>query len=308
MLIKRLILTLTFVYISELSFSQKCGIVSDNHTKAGIAYATISHINKSSGSISDAKGQFCIQTQLSNSNTDSIIVSALGYEQRLLSLNDFLKSDTVFLREKNVLLEEVRVKSRKNKTIDYGTFHKRWILYQASYNPNSSTLTAVRVENYDNIEGIITNLHYRLSPKKSEFIKKYRLRCRLFKNGEDNKPSEDILNDNIIVEATPEDKFINVDITSHNVSLHDKYVWIGIQTIGYIDKNDEYFAISDYQFGKSFYKKNDAKKVEKIMLISPSYMMSKDGVAKSKHLWSKSWSEIPPSKYNVPLFGITISY
>ncbi|MDR6562846.1 MULTISPECIES: carboxypeptidase-like regulatory domain-containing protein [unclassified Arcicella] len=304
----RLLLILAFTFISELTLSQKCGIVSDSHTKVGVAYATISLINKPTGTVSNESGNFCLDIQGKRGIEDSLLFSALGYEQRIFSLNDFLHSDTIFLREKNVVLEEVTVKSRKNKMIDYGTFHKRWIVYQASYNPNSGTIIAARIENHDNVKGVITNLHYRLSPEKSEFVKKYRLRCRIFKNGENNKPSEDLLNDNIIVEATPEDKFINVDISSHNISLNDKYVWIGIQTIGYIDKNDEYFIISDYQYGKAFYKKNNAKKVEKIMLISPSYMMSKDGVAKSKHLWSKSWSDASTSKYNVPLFGMTISY
>jgi hypothetical protein len=299
----RNIIILFFIF-PHCIFSQKCGVIANIQTKVGIPYVTISVINKPLGTLSDSKGNFCFETQ--STSTDSIFVSALGYESKKILFKQYLKSDTIFLIEKNIILDEVVVKSKKNIFLDLGNFHKRWIINQTVFNPNSNQIITTRIENKNRVNGIINSLHFRLEPQKSDFIKKFRLRCRIFKNGENDIPFEDILNDNIIVDVTPYDKYINIDISSYNISFDSKYLWIGIQSIGYIDKQDQYISISEHQYGKVNYKKNKPKKVDNVMLLSPSFPMNNQGIGKSKNIWNKYWNDISTSKNNTPLFGLTL--
>ncbi|PWK16137.1 carboxypeptidase-like protein [Arcicella aurantiaca] len=296
------ILLIIFPYFN---FAQKCGLVADNQTKFGIPYATISVINKPFGIISDERGGFCFEAKTSNMDNDSIVISALGYEHRKISFKQYLKSDTIFLREKNVVLGEVVVKSKKSKAINLGNFHKRWLVHQTTISPNSSQILALKIENKHST-GIIEALHFRLDPQKSDFVKKFRLRCRIFKNGDEDTPTEDILEDNVIVDVTPDEKYIDVDISSYNIPFDYQYLWVGIQSIGYIDKEDNYISISEYQYGKATYKKNNPKKVSSIMLISPSFQMNDQGIGKSKKVWNKYWNPISTPKNNSPLFGLTL--
>ncbi|MCU0469538.1 MAG: carboxypeptidase-like regulatory domain-containing protein [Arcicella sp.] len=295
------------IFLPHFNFAQKCGFVADNQKKSGISYATISIINKPFGIISNERGGFCFETKTSNMDNDTILISAFGYEHEKISFKQYLKSDTIFLREKNIILDEVIVKSKKSKLINLGNFHKRWLVYQATLSPNSSQIIALKIENKDRITGIINALHFRLNPQKSDFVKKFRLRCRIFKNGYEETPTEDVLNDNVIVDVNPNEKYIDVDVSSYNISFDSQYLWIGIQSIGYIDKDDKYISISEHQYGKVTYKKNRPKKVSSIELISPSFQMNDQGIGKSKNIWNKYWNPISTSKNSSPLFGITLT-
>jgi CarboxypepD_reg-like domain len=298
-----LILLLTFPYYS---FSQKCGIVADNQTKLGISYVTISIANKPFGTLSDEKGIFCFEVKTLNIDLDSVFVSALGYEPKKIPFRQYLKSDTIFLKEKNVILNEVVVKSKKSKIIHLGNFHKRWLVYQSTLSPNSSQIIALKIENNDRITGIIDALHFRLDPQKSDFVKKFRLRCRIFKNGEGEIPTEDVLDDNVIVDVEPNDRYIDIDISSYNISFDCQYLWVGVQSIGYVNNQDKFISISEHQYGIVTYKKNRPKKISNISLISPSFQMNNQGIGKSKNIWNKYWNPIS-SKNGSPLFGITLT-
>jgi hypothetical protein len=293
-----------FLIFPYYIFAQKCGIIVDSQTKLGISYVTISIVNKPFGTLSNEKGNFCFEAQ--GIDSDSVFISALGYEYKKISFKQYLKSDTIFLKEKNIVLDEVVVKSKKSKVIYLGNFHKRWLVYQATFSPNSSQIIALKIENKNRIAGIIDALHFRLDPQKSDFAKKFRLRCRIFKNGDGEIPTEDVLDDNVIVDVTPNDKYVDVDISSYHIPFDSQYLWIGIQSIGYIDKEDEYISISEHQYGKVTYKKNRPKKVSSIMLLSPSFQMNDQGIGKSKNVWNKYWNLISTSKNNSPLFGLTL--
>jgi hypothetical protein len=309
MKIIRSIIILLLIYFSLPCFSQKCGIIADKATKLGISYSSISFIQKPLGTLSDNKGSYCLEISISKEKNDSIFVSALGYENKRLSYKQYIQSDTIFLVEKNILLQEVVVKSKKEKTVILGTFNKHWKLHDASFNVNSNTMVVSKIENINDLDGLITKIHYRINPHRSDLVKKFRVQCRLFKNDSlKNIPSEDILNDNVIIDINPEDKFIEAEISSYNINFKGKSLWVGIQTIGYINKEDIYISLFDHKFGKSVWRKNIFKK-GKNMLLSPAYLMTNKGVGKSKEPWNYYWNPVTEiSEYNNPVFGITLSY
>ncbi|MDZ7896682.1 MAG: carboxypeptidase-like regulatory domain-containing protein [Arcicella sp.] len=299
---------LLLLSISIDSIAQKCGIIVDDNNRVGIAYSTISVLKKPNGTISDEQGRFCFELPNKLNLSDSIFISALGYENKTISVKQYAQFDTLFLKEKIIVLEEVIVKSKKRHQIRLGNFHKNWMMQQTSFMPNSNAILASRIENSKLLEGVITKLYYRLSPQKTDFIQKFRLRCRIYKNSEANIPTYDILNNNVIIDVNPDDKFIEIDLSSKNITFKEQYIWVGIQTVGYIDNNNDFFSLSDFQYGKVKYRKKNPNKTAKIFNISPSFLMNDTGMGMELISGMKYWNAISPNKNNVPMIGVTVEY
>ncbi len=301
----QLTIILSILLITTHLFAQQCGVISDKKTKEGIAYSSIIIINKSNGLITDEKGKYCLDIQ--KNAVDSILISALGYENQRMTFSQFAKLDTIYLKEKRVVLNEVVVKKNKLKTKRLGPFHKKLMIVTYAFNQNSKNILVTKIDNEEQLNGTISTLHYRLSPHKSDIAKKYRLRCRIFKNGENDNPTIDILNKNVTIDIDPTDKFVEVNIDSLYVPFKETSIWIGIQTIGYIDNQNNYVALSDYQMGKTVFSKSNPNKIVKRENISPFYMMTDKGEGRITSFYNNKWSK-SGSSMSVPLFGITVAY
>lgn len=301
----RLCLLLFFLLFSKVSFCQKCGIIVDIKTKNGIPYTTIASSNKQKGVLADEKGKFCLI--LAISQNDSIVVSALGYKIKTLSISEYLKLDTIYLQEKNVVLSEVTVNAQKRKSILIGNFRKNIRIVSNSKCMNSSAILATRIENIKDGEKLLTKLHYRFTPKKSEFVKKFRLSCSIYSNGDNNLPEKSLLDRNVIIDVSPTDRYAEIQIDTMNVFFKQNTIWIGVQTLGYIDYDNTYINISSHEFGKVVYKKNNPNEVKEIYLISPCFEMGKGNNYTTKYIGSKSWNNKLVNS-QAPLFGVTFEY
>ena len=301
----RFCLLLILILSYNSSFCQKCGIIVDIKTKNGIPYTTISSLNKQKGVLADEKGKYCFV--LAITQNDSIVISALGYKIKTLSISEYLKLDTIYLQEKNVVLSEVTVNAQKRKSILIGNFHKNISIVSNSKCMNSSAILATRIENIKDGEKLLTKLHYRFTPKKSEFVKKFRLSCSIYSNGDNNLPEKSLLDRNVVIDISPTDRYAEIQIDTMNVFFKQNTIWIGVQTLGYIDYDNTYINISSHEFGKVVYKKNNPNKVKEIYLISPCFEMGKGNNYTTKYIGSKSWNNRTVNS-QAPLFGVTLEY
>lgn len=299
------LLLLINILFCTSSFCQKCGIIVDVKTKNGIPYTTISSLNKQKGVLADEKGKYCFA--LAISQNDSIVVSALGYNIQILPINEYLKLDTIYLQEKNIILSEVIVNAQKRKSTLLGNFHKSIRIVSNSKCMNSSAILATKIDNIKEGEKLLTKLHYRFNPKKSEFVKKFRLSCSVYSNGDNNLPEKNLLDRNVIIDVSPTDRYAEILIDSMNVYFKQNAIWIGVQTLGYISHDNTYINISSHEFGKVVYKKNDPNKVKEIYLISPCFEMGKGSNYTTKYIGSKSWNNRLVNS-QAPLFGVTLEY
>jgi len=88
-------------------FSQTARKVLDSQTMTVIAFATIKVLNKPSGVIASEKGEF----NLNIDPTDSVLVSCVGYEPRILIGKNI--EAVIYLDKKIKTLKEVAVRERK---------------------------------------------------------------------------------------------------------------------------------------------------------------------------------------------------
>ena len=116
----------------------------DQSTDKPIPFATI-QFNSKTGVISNDNGEFNITIKRAVVETDSLMISCLGYEEKripLLSFNDspiYLKSKSVDLSEvlvtnKNYTIDEILDKIKEGLTVNYDySYNKRKLFYRTSY-------------------------------------------------------------------------------------------------------------------------------------------------------------------------------
>ncbi|REE27605.1 carboxypeptidase-like protein [Winogradskyella pacifica] len=116
----------------------------DQSTDKPIPFATI-QFNSKAGVISNDNGEFNITIKRAVVETDSLMISCLGYEEKripLLSFNDspiYLKSKSVDLSEvlvtnKNYTIDEILDKIKEGLTVNYDySYNKRKLFYRTSY-------------------------------------------------------------------------------------------------------------------------------------------------------------------------------
>lgn len=128
----------------------------DSIKQEPIPFATIS-IDDKTGVISNDKGEFNITINRKISETDSLFISCLGYEEKRFAIHSFTDSlislnsknidlSEVFLTNKNYTIDEIldKVKEGLETNYDFG-FAKRKLFYRESYYTNMLK-TEVKIE------------------------------------------------------------------------------------------------------------------------------------------------------------------
>lgn len=122
-------------------------VIVDSTKQEPIPFATIL-IDEKIGVISNDKGEFNITINRKISETDSLFISCLGYEQKQFAIQSFTDSiislstknidlSEVFITNKNYTIDEIldKVKEGLKTNYDFG-FTKRKLFYRESYYTN----------------------------------------------------------------------------------------------------------------------------------------------------------------------------
>lgn len=297
------------LFLISISFAKaqsKCFIIFDEVNNSTIPYATIYQREIRSGFFADENGKFCLDRF-----DDSIEITALGYEKRVIDKNTLNKSDTIFLNIKTVDLKELAVtaKRKKYKIKTLGFYHKDPLkILSSGFTPNSSFKVATFIENEIESEALIKKVFCDLIPKDNKLVKTFRIRLRIFSNL-NNLPNEDILLENTIQNIEVNKKKIEFDISNIALILPKNGIWVSLECIGYTNNQDKFILIGDKQFGKYTLKDSKKFKVKSIERISPCFKTINDKVGNSADSnWSGNWKHI---KYNPKLtfcIGVLVEY
>ncbi len=139
-----LLLLLFFYNHAQQSISAK---LLDSQSEKPIVFATI-QFNTSTGVISNDQGEFSLTINRKITETDSLFISCLGYEEKRIALQSFNDS-LIYLNQKSIDLSEVlitnknftideiieKVKERLKTNYDFG-YAKRKLFYRESYYNN----------------------------------------------------------------------------------------------------------------------------------------------------------------------------
>ncbi|MGK0455380.1 MAG: hypothetical protein ACJAYY_002875 [Paraglaciecola sp.] len=221
---------LFFLFISTQLFSQKIefkGKLVDSKTQDPVVYANISFLNSNKGISSNEEGTFSMN--LNEKYLEfKVHVSCLNYKDTLVFAKDLYKK-TLFLKSLNIVLDEITLTKRIEKSVVLGEVkssvegvHTSGMRMLAKYFPRDK-----RVSCCSYLETL--EIHF---SKRNAHRKKAKFRIRVFtKDNETGLPKEDILNINLPVEIKEGQKITTIDISNYNLEMPENGVFIAFEKL-----------------------------------------------------------------------------
>jgi hypothetical protein len=219
---RRMILFL-FALISSNAFSQiivKGTICSRD--REPLPYVNIVVLARQNGTASDANGRF----ELNNlSERDSLKISAIGYTNRLLTVKYLLHSDTVFLDKHISQLGEVTIRDyTQNQRLGFEGY-----VNNASFNFTPGGEVALYFENKMKREALIKQVSFSIKAKGKCNCS---IRVRLLNVDIKNRaPGDDLLTENVMINAADLKKENRVDLEKYHVLLPRGGVFVVLEWV-----------------------------------------------------------------------------
>jgi CarboxypepD_reg-like domain len=280
------------IFIPYLAISQKInGRVIDATDGKSIPYVSIVDTKLQKGTYSDSIGNFSFTTN--ESKDISIHFSCGGYIAKTISSFDLTNSNIVPLVPDIKMLEEVKIKAAKlsyrKKSLGY--YKKIRGLYTYDFIPNTALRMAVFLQLQNHENSFLSTLNYRLVPKKSEKAISYRVRMRVMSN-KNNLPYQDLIKEDLITDVDANQSYLIFNIERFGLEIPQNGFWIGLDVIGYKDKNNKFNVINTFEYGTA---KGS---------ISPCIGMEKGNPNESlQSAWGSKWFSWKDN-FNTFMFGV----
>ncbi|WP_179333355.1 carboxypeptidase-like regulatory domain-containing protein [Winogradskyella costae] len=214
------------------------GVVKDSLSGEVIAYANIV-LKNGKGTYSDESGSF--KLNIKNTNTDTIKVSTMGYESKMISVN-LLKDNLVYdilLVPKTEGLDEVLISSRKLK---YG--EKEILGEQREGNQSVTSLigyeTAVLIENRKNKTGKVNRVYINLKKRNdAEYIATFNVKFYQF-DSIANAPGKLLYNENIYIQPKNKKYRLWVNVSDLGILFPENGICVGVEMVNTHGKVKKY--------------------------------------------------------------------
>ncbi len=238
---KKIVILIINLILLKLCFGQSTdltGEIKDSKTGEHLPYATIEIFNLKTGTIADKNGIFHFEITSNNLTYDTINFSYVGYETAKMSVNDFLKSQkTIKLKGKTIELEEVKIIPKKYSIKTIGVKDKSPLSMQ--YSNIFGTNKGNFIENKKNKEGWFKSVSYYMHP---DGFPNAPFRVRIYQVGVNNKPGNDLLNENLVVSA-PKSGWFKIDISNYNIPFPKEGAFV---TMEWINSGEEFYFEKKY--------------------------------------------------------------
>ncbi|WP_047790323.1 carboxypeptidase-like regulatory domain-containing protein [Tenacibaculum mesophilum] len=222
-----------FFFTSLYLFSQKKQVtIIDSQTNDHIQYANIEYIKSKIKTFSDSLGYFKLDKNIS----DKVIINVLGYEPKVLQSEKI--KDTIFLKPKTIILDEVSINTNFKKI--YGYHSKKGKFLGSSV---KRAVVAIYIQNKNkNTEHFISTLHFKIK-KRGKHISIVRPHLYTI-NTKTQLPDKEILDYNILIkEKQKGKKTLSIDISDKNITFPKEGVFIALEWVG--NTNDIDFGYNE---------------------------------------------------------------
>lgn len=214
----RISIIIICLLIARSSLSQTCKIEFKNEAAERVPYVSVYSIKTGHGGVADTLGILWIDPSVLNPE-DSVLITALGYEDRQLVWRELLKP--VFLKRKFIVLPEVVIVHGCGIIETWGTREDPGILgyncSQAFVAPDQSFGRIIYPEGQFQ-KAVIESVSF--YDKEGKAIDAP-VRLRIFLLGKDSLPVQDYLTENIIV-RTPGTGWLTVDLRNRELVVPEQ--------------------------------------------------------------------------------------
>lgn len=201
--------------------AQTKGVVRDIEGNP-IPYVSISVENQNIGTTSEENGTFSL-----NLNKDAnLIFSALGYEDKILKASE---AKEIVLVKKIFEFEEITVESRKkNKKATVGKYSHQKLEYTLGNTGHDNThILAKFIEFSEQIRQhpYINSIEFQSNSQVDNAI----LRIRIFDVDKNEIPTEDVVNEDILVTVKKGKRNNTVDLSKYQIKIQEEGIIIGFE-------------------------------------------------------------------------------
>ena len=190
------------------------GQVVDKKSNEAIPYSTLLVQSLKTGTLADMKGAYKLTIPNGN-DKDTVIISALGYEIKKMTLSALSKEKNgiVKLNKKVYLLKEVVIKPKIPKIINIGIHDKK--PYSELISRVFGANIGLFIENKLKIIGLLKSVSFYI---RDEGMPTAPFRVRIYSVNPINKqPDVDLLNENVIVSGKKGGGWLKVDLSKYNI-------------------------------------------------------------------------------------------
>ncbi len=221
-----------FLLLASLSLSAQIrGVVKDSISGETIPYVNIWVENETIGTTSETNGSFSLNIK----EEKLLVFSALGYHSKKVTS----KNQVILLKPKVFELNEVVVTfPKKTKELEIGEAHK----VDVSQLSGNKPWIYAKLFNYDE-KYMETPFIKKIVFYSNSDIKGAKIKLRIF-GINDSIPSEDLINEDIIVTVKGGMKKNTIDVSSYNIEFPKKGIVIGLEWL-IIEENKYFFTYKD---------------------------------------------------------------
>lgn len=226
------------------------GKVMDAKSELPLPYVNIGITDQPVGTLSNADGTFSLQIPVSYQN-DSLLFTSLGYFHQKLSIRSLTQNAVVFLQQRAIQLQEVRVVAdKKAKVYDLGNKLSD-NLFTCSDSASAGAAMALLIENkFPHFHRKLTNPY--LLQKAAILIgtntlSEFKLRLRLLAyDSLTGLPGQDLLNENIIVTSRLQrEGWLDIDLAKYGIRIDQPRFFLAFEWI--LDDNDRRWILNQYK-------------------------------------------------------------
>jgi hypothetical protein len=223
------LLAITFLLISNLSFSQLKSVIINSDTKEKIPYVNIWVENENIGTTSNEKGEF----KLEINSTKIILFSAIGFETKKISselINNILELKPIVTE-----LDEIVISKKLSQKLIIGKFKKSKInnYFGCGIKPWITARFFKYTEEYERTPFLE---EIRILTKSD--VKNSKFNIRFYSVNEKGEPENYRYNENIIGIAKKGKKIIEIDVSKLDIEFPEKGFFIAIEWL--IIENNKY--------------------------------------------------------------------
>lgn len=278
-------------------FSQNLkGVVVDSVTNAKLPFANITLKSKNIGTSTNEQGFFKLDLNNKAQVNDTLLVSYIGYKDRLIPLKEITTNESVIfkLEEETTNLKELTLTTTtfNNNAVTLGITVRKTIF------PSSVPFgheTAVFIKNKKFKKGKIKSISFKLNEKEESDYDVYKAYYRLnfYEVTPNNEPGNLICFDDILIKPKKNQKNVTIDLESNHIVFQEKGFFVGIETI---NSELEYPKNSMYATTPNVMYTHIDEKLEFSRF--------------RKKEWSKSLRNSPFKKklYSVPFIKVKVQY
>ena len=242
-MVKKILLFAVSLFFMQLTRAQDIlkGRVLDYSNNKGISFVSVGVLGKNAGAITDSNGVFKIGLGNNIGKNDYVVITAIGYAEKRISVKDALEMQDFYLNPVSIILPGVLIKDFTKEEL-IGKLRKG-----GGYNSGWSGFG-----NGGEIGNVIAPSGVPFRIEKISFCilngfdtAWFRIHVRKFKNGE---PREELLNQNILLPTIVNRGIVKFDFAKDNIVITEAdSVYISLELI----RNS--LVIKDTQIGRNVF-------------------------------------------------------